>query len=119
LGQLPEAHKVLREIIARIEPEGAAFDAPELLRLRGEIEASGGDFEAAEASFTASVVLAEQQGALSWRLRTEMSRARLRRRQGFTQPLDSLVETFARFKEGFETVDLKAARYILEQMPAR
>ena len=34
LGRLPEALKVLRETIARVEPEGAAFDMPELLRLR-------------------------------------------------------------------------------------
>jgi hypothetical protein len=37
-------------IIARIEPEGEAFDVPELLRLRGELEARSGDLEAAEAS---------------------------------------------------------------------
>jgi predicted ATPase len=119
LGQLTEAHKVLREIIARIEPEGAAFDAPELLRLRGKLEVRGGDVEAAEASFAASIALAEQQGALSWRLRTEMSRARLRSQQGFTQPLNSLAETFARFEEGFETADLKAARHMLDEMPAK
>jgi tetratricopeptide (TPR) repeat protein len=119
LGQLPEAHKMLRETIARIEPEGAAFDAPELMRLRGELEARGGDLEAAEASFAASVALAEQQGALSWRLRTEMSIARLRSRQGITQPPDVLAETFARFKEGFETADLKAARHILDEVPAK
>ena len=85
LGRLPEALKVLRETIARVEPEGAAFDMPELLRLRGELEARGGDLEAAEASFAASVALAEQQGALSWRLRTEMSLARLRRQQGLAE----------------------------------
>ena len=43
LGRLPEGLKVLHETIARIEPEGAAFDMPELLRLRGELEARSGD----------------------------------------------------------------------------
>ena len=43
LGQLPEGLKVLHETIARIEPEGDAFDMPELLRLRGELEARSGD----------------------------------------------------------------------------
>jgi tetratricopeptide (TPR) repeat protein len=119
LGRLPEALKALREAIARVEPEGAAFDMPELLRLRGELEASGGDLEDAEASLAASVALAEQQGALSWRLRTEMSLARLRRQQGLRNSPDGLAETYARFREGFETADLKAARLMLDETAAR
>ena len=73
---------------------------PELLRLRGELEARGGDLGAAEASFAASVALAEQQGALSWRLRTEMSLARVRRQQGLADTLTGVAETYARFSEG-------------------
>jgi len=30
-----------------------------------------------------------------------------------------VAETYARFSEGFETADLKAARLMLEEMPAR
>jgi tetratricopeptide (TPR) repeat protein len=119
LGQLPEALKVLRETMARIEPEGGSFDMPELLRLRGELEARTGDLAAAEASFAASVALAEQQGALSWRLRTEMSLARLRRQQGLVQLPGVLAETYARFSEGFETADLKEARRMLDEKPAK
>ena len=119
LGRLPDALKALRETIARVEPEGASFDMPELLRLRGELEASGGDLEAADASFAASVALAEQQGALSWRLRTEMSLARLRRQQGLRNSPDGLAETYGRFSEGFETADLKAARLMLDETAAR
>ena len=92
---------------------------PELLRLRGELEVRGGDPGAAEASFAASVALAEQQGALSWRLRTEMSLVRLRIQQGIVQPMDVLAETYARFSEGFETADLRAARQMLDGNPAR
>ena len=119
LGRLPEALRVLCETIARVEPEGAAFDMPELLRLRGELEARSGNLEAAEASFAASVALSELQGALSWRLRTEMSLARLRRQQGRPGSLAAVAKTYARFSEGFETADLKAARLILEETPAR
>ena len=118
LGRLPEALKVLRETIARVEPEGAAFDMPELLRLRGELEARD-DLEAAEASFAASVALAEQQGGLSWRLRTEMSLARVDVQQGLADALTGVAETFARFSEGFETADLRAARLMLDKSPAR
>ncbi|UGY02214.1 hypothetical protein [Bradyrhizobium quebecense] len=119
LGRLQEAFKVLNETIARIEPEGAAFDMPELLRLRGALEARGGDLEAAEAGFAASIALAERQGALSWRLRTEMSLARLRRREGLPDALAGVAETYTRFSEGFETTDLKAARLMLDESPVR
>ncbi len=119
LGRLQDAFKVLNEAIARVEPQGAAFDMPELLRLRGEFEASGGDLKAAQASLATSVALAEQQGALSWRLRTEMSLARLRRQQDLPSPLAGLAETYARFSEGFRTADLKAARLMLDETSAR
>jgi predicted ATPase/DNA-binding winged helix-turn-helix (wHTH) protein len=115
LGQLAEGLRILHEAIARIEPAGAAFDAPELLRLRGELEARSGDPKAAEASFVASIALAEKQGALSWRLRTETSLARFRRKQRRAKPLDGLAETYGRFTEGFETADLKAARELLDE----
>jgi len=113
LGQLPEAFKVLHEAIARATPEGGVFDMPELLRLRGELEARSADLAAAEASFAQSIALAEEQGALSWRLRTEMSLARLPLKGGGSRPVDNLAETYARFSEGFETVDLKAAQRML------
>ncbi|WP_426413084.1 ATP-binding protein [Bradyrhizobium ganzhouense] len=115
LGQLMEARGVLHEMIARIGPEGAAFDMPELLRLRGELEARGDELDTAEASFVASIAMAERQGALSWRLRSEMSLARLRLRQGVRNPPDDLAQTYARFSEGFDTADLKAARAMLDE----
>ena len=115
LGHPAEGLRMLHEAIARIEPAGEAFDGPELLRLRGELEARGGDLKAAEASFAASIALAEKQDALSWRLRTETSLARLRRKQRRAKSLDGLAETHARFTEGFETADLKAARELLDE----
>src|SRR5215207_4659423 len=41
LGQLREGLKVLHDAIARVAPGGGAFDMPELLRLRGELELRG------------------------------------------------------------------------------
>ncbi|MHC4055150.1 ATP-binding protein [Bradyrhizobium sp. 25ACV] len=113
LGRLAEGAQVLHETIDRVEQEGGAFDMPELLRLRGELEAQSGNLDTAEASLVASAELAEQQGALSWRLRTEMSLARLRERQGVRGPREQLAKTYARFTEGFETADLRDARRML------
>ncbi|WP_346658103.1 winged helix-turn-helix domain-containing protein [Bradyrhizobium sp. 157] len=114
-GRLPEGLNFLHETIKRIEAEGDAFDMPELLRLRGELEICGGDLKAAEASFAASIALAERQGALSWRLRTETSLARLRLKQRKAKPLDGLAETYGQFTEGFSTADLRAARQLLDE----
>jgi hypothetical protein len=110
---VPEGQDVLHTTIARLGLQGDAFDMPELLRLRGEFDARSGNVEAAEASFAASIEMAEQQGALSWRLRTETSLARLRRQQGGARPLNGLAETYARFSEGFATADLAAAKELL------
>jgi hypothetical protein len=118
LGRLTEALQTLHETIARVEQGGGGFDMPELLRRRGDLEVRTGDIDAAEASLAASLALADQQGALSWRLRTEMSLAALRRQQGVNSPLDGLAATYARFAEGFETADLKAARLMLDQASA-
>ena len=44
-----------------------------------------------------------------------MSLARLQRQQGLRSSLDGLADTYARFTEGFETADLKAARLMLDE----
>ena len=61
-------------------------------------------------AFCRSIELADQQSALSWRLRASMSLARLQFRQGRRKEArEALSETYARFSEGFDTADLKAA----------
>jgi predicted ATPase/DNA-binding winged helix-turn-helix (wHTH) protein len=117
LGQISEGLDVLSEAIARV-PEGDAFDMPELLRLRGELEARNGSVDSAEVSLAASIALAEQQGALSWRLRAETSLARIRHHQAKPGALDSLAATYSRFSEGFDTADLKAAKRLLDEPPS-
>jgi hypothetical protein len=44
--------------------------------------------------------------------------ARLRQRQRIARPFEGLAETYARFSEGFETHDLKAARRMLDALPS-
>jgi len=116
LGQLSDGLATLHETIARIEHEGGAFDMPELLRVRAELEVRGGNLDAAEASLVSAAALAERQGARSWRVRTDMPLARLRRRQGSQNHLEELAATYARFSEGFETADLKTSRLMLNGM---
>jgi len=93
---------------------------PELLRVRGAILAQAGDATAAERAFQVSLDIADAQGSLSWRLRTVSSQARLHLAQGrFTEARDLLADTYARFTEGFETRDLRAARALIGEIEAR
>ena len=68
----------------------------------------------AEEAFNRSIALADQQSALSWRLRASISLARLRFRQGRREEAqEALTQTYARFNEGFDTTDLKTAERLL------
>ena len=87
--------------------------------MRGELEARGGDLKAGGSKLCGLDRAGRKAGALSWRLRTEMSLARVRRQQGHADALTGVAETYARFSEGFETADLQAARLMLDKSPAR
>jgi len=95
--------------IARVEKGAVGWCAPEILRAQGENSPS-----AAEALYSRSLALARQQGALSWELRTANSLARLWRVQGRAREARDLVASAcARFSEGFDTADLRAAKSLL------
>ena len=64
--------------------------------------------------------MADAQGALSWRLRTISSQARLRLKQGrLSEAREMLADTYGRFTEGFETLDLRTARALITEIDAR
>ena len=79
-----------------------------------------GDLEAAEASFAASVASGRTAGGIVLAIAngdvacptSSVSKASRTHSTG-------LAETYARFSEGFETADLKAARLMLDETPAR
>jgi predicted ATPase len=71
----------------------------------------------AESCFIQAVTIAQQQQAKSWELRAATSLARLRARQGKqTQARQALTDVVAWFSEGFDTVDMKEARALLEEL---
>ena len=93
---------------------------PEFLRVWGSILAQAGDTGPAERAFRHSIEMADAQNSLSWRLRTVSSQARLRLGQGFLPEARApLAETYARFTEGFETLDLRTARALIAEIDAR
>jgi tetratricopeptide (TPR) repeat protein len=90
----------------------------EVLRVKGLLALSGDrDADAAATLFLQSVALARKQGALAWELRAAMNLARLRAKQGRQRKAIELLEgVYNRFTEGFESVDLLAARSLLAEL---
>jgi predicted ATPase len=92
---------------------------PELLRIKGEVLLQQREPNAivAEDQFLQSLAWARRQGALSWELRSATSLARLWRDQARTKEAhDLLAPVYHRFTEGFDTVDVKAAKALVESL---
>jgi predicted ATPase len=71
----------------------------------------------AEAYFERALDIARQQQAKSWELRAAMSLARLWRDQGKVQQARKLLApVFGWFTEGFDTLDLREAKALLEEL---
>jgi predicted ATPase len=74
------------------------------------------DAAKAEAYFERALAVACQQQAKSWELRAAMSMARLRRDQGKRdEARDLLAPVYGWFTEGFDTLDLKQAKALLDE----
>jgi predicted ATPase len=113
MGRLDEALPTIDKAIAQVKRHGELSE-PELQRIRGELLEKIADEQGAEQAFCRSIELADQQSALSWRLRASISLARLQFRQGRREEArEMLAGTYARFSEGFGTADLKTADRLL------
>ena len=110
------------ETIRRAELGLSGWCAPEVLRVAGEraLRSEEPAVEAtAEGYFQHSLRVAAQQGALSWELRTTLSLARLRQRQGrYAEARTILGAVSSRFNEGLETADLQLVNRSLLMMSA-
>jgi predicted ATPase len=66
---------------------------------------------------TRALAVAREQQAKSWELRVAMSMARLRRDQGKPdEARDLLAPVHGWFTEGFDTLDLKQAKSLLDEL---
>ena len=95
------------------------FWEAEVHRIGGEIALMSDDPDAAKAEdyFERALDVARQQQAKSWELRAAMSMARLWRSQGKSrQARELLAPVYGWFTEGFDTLDLKEAKALLDEL---
>ena len=125
LGKFDSARRCVDEALSAVESTKERWWEAEINRIAGEIvliEPSAKVVKAeaeAEAYFQRALVIARQQQARSWELRAAMSTARLWRDQGKRdEARDLLAPVYGWFTEGFDTLDLKEAKTLLDELRA-
>ncbi len=116
-GRPDEADAAINRAMACGEPTRPHFYLPEIMRIKGELLASGLHSYEAENWFSRSVGLARDQSALAWELRATTSLAHLRARQGRADEAARVLRSVHdRFTEGFDTFDSRAAKCLLDKL---
>ena len=121
LGQFESAWRSIGEAIGAIETTEDRWYEAETNRTAGQIALMSLEPVAAraEAYFERALAVARAQQAKSWELRAAMTMARLRRDQGKRdEARDLLAPVYNWFTEGFETLDLKEAKALLDELHA-
>jgi class 3 adenylate cyclase/predicted ATPase len=121
LGKIQDAWRGVGEAMAAVQTTRERWCDAEVHRTAGEIalkSSEPGEAKAA-ACFEQALAVAREQQAKSWELRAAMSLARLWRDQAKRQQAhDLLAPIYSWFTEGFDTLDLKEAKALLEQLTA-
>ena len=119
LSQSDDARRCIDEAMQAIETSKERWCEAEVYRTAGEIALMPPEPDAAKAQayFQHALTVARKQTAKSWELRAAMSMARLWRDQGKRQQAhDLLAPVYGWFTEGFDTLDLKEARAVLDAL---
>ena len=121
LGQFDDARHCIGEAMTTLETSGERWCEAEVNRIAGEIALKSGEPDAAraEAYFERALAVSRKQQAKSWELRAAMSMARLWREEGkHKEARDLLAPVYGWFTEGFDTLDLKEAKALLDDLTA-
>jgi class 3 adenylate cyclase/predicted ATPase len=119
LGQPDDARRCIDEAIDKVERSKEKWCEAELNRIAGEVALKSPvpDTEKAETSFDRALAVARQQQTKSWELRAAMCLARLWRDQGKVQQArELLAPVYGWFTEGFDTLDLRDAKALLDEL---
>ena len=120
-GELDAAIATVDGAIAEIERDGQRWCEAEAHRIRGEIllKRDAANTAPAEEAFLTAIAIAQQQKARSFQLRAATRLARLWRDQGKPpEAHELLAPVYGWFTEGFDTLDLKEAKALLDELHA-
>jgi predicted ATPase len=120
-GQTEASFATLNAQLALIEQTGQRSFEADAHRLRGELmfKLKPPDVVAAEHAFTKSIMIARNQQTPMFELRAATSMARLWRDQGKRdEARELLAPVYGWFTEGCDTLDLKQAKALLEELAA-
>ena len=120
LGHFDDAWRYIGEAMTAVETAKEKWCEAEVQRVAGEIALKSPETDVAKAQiyFERALSVARQQQAKSWELRAAMSMARLWRDQGKQQARELLAPIYGWFSEGFDTLDLKEAKALLDELHA-
>jgi predicted ATPase len=119
LGQFDDAWRSISKAMNAAETSKESWWNAELYRMAGEIrlQLPEPDVKKAEAYFGQALAIARKQQAKSFELRTGMNIARLWRDHNKRQEAqDLLAPVYGWFTEGFDTLDLKQAKVLLDEL---
>jgi class 3 adenylate cyclase/predicted ATPase len=118
LGHFDDAWRCIGEAMTAVETAKQKWCEAEVNRTAGEIalKSPQPDATKAEAYFERALAVARAQQAKSWELRAATSVARLWRDQGKRQQArELLAPIYSWFTEGFDTLDLREAKVLLDE----
>jgi predicted ATPase len=119
LGQFDDAWSYVGEAMTVVEATKETWYEADVHRTAGEIALMSPERDAAKAEghFERALAVARAQQAKSFELRAAMSMARLWRDQRKRQQAhDLLAPVYGWFTEGFDTLDLKQAKALLDEL---
>jgi predicted ATPase len=119
LGSFDNAWRSIGEAMTAVETTKEGWYKAEINRVAGEIALKSAESDVAKAQsyFERALSVARQQRAKSWELRAAMSMAQLWRDHGKPrQARELLAPIYNSFTEGFDTVDLKEAKTLLDAL---
>jgi predicted ATPase len=118
-GEIENAWRCIDDAIIAVETTKERWFEAEVYRMAGEITVLEPEPDAAkaEAHFERALCIAREQKAKAWELRAAMDMARLWRDQDKRlQGYELLAPVYGWFTEGFDTLDLKQAKKLLEEL---
>jgi class 3 adenylate cyclase/predicted ATPase len=119
IGQFDDAWRCIAEATKTTQTTKEKWCEAEVHRTAGEIalKSPHPDLAKAEAYFERALAVAREQRAKSWELRAATSITRLWRDQGKRQQArDLLAPIYCWFTEGFDTLDLRESKRLLDDL---